>query len=641
MPFAQWGWPHQNEGKFKSAFPADFISEAIDQTRGWFYSLLMIATLVFDEPEPRPFKTCIVLGHVSDKEGKKESKSKGNYTPPDIILDEVKMDFAVVDVGAVKLPKGAVPPGSGTAAIAFEDFEGMDLKEGQHVRVSRVDDPNAALDLKLVAQKGLPRRVVVVHEADRAKLGVIPTTTKEPKPVDVPWLPREQRVSVRDPQSSSPGADAFRWFFYASSPPWSATRHSLGNVRALQKEFAVKLRNVFSFFTIYASIDGFDPKTGHVRLAVQPELDRWVRSELALTTRDVTSRMDAYDVYGATQRLVSFVDALSNWWVRRSRTRFWRAGWDDDKRSAYETLYGCLVTVAKLIAPFTPYAAEAMYQNLVVGPRVAGACESVHLEEWPVANLAEIDETLSARIDTVRALVSIGLQVRTQAKVRVRQPLSFARIVTGRKDVLDDSCRVQLAEELNTEQLEVVPLEEAGQYVTFRLKPNFRTLGQRGLGKEAQGLKKTLGALESGAASALATKIMSGVTVTIDGVTLGPDDVEVELVAKEGFAAAGDRAGVVVLDTRLDDGLRDRGFVRELQNRVQAIRKEMGLEYTDRIRLELFGGERLQRVARQYAEALGSEVLAIETRVAPAADAGDAKALDIEGEDVRARVTKA
>jgi isoleucyl-tRNA synthetase len=641
MPFAQWGWPHQNKDKFEGAFPADFISEAIDQTRGWFYSLLMISTLVFDAPEPRPFKTCIVLGHVSDKEGKKESKSKGNYTPPDIILDEVKMDFAVVDASTAKLPKGAQPPVPGVAYVAFEDFEGMDLKDGQNVHVTRVDDENAKFEVKLVAQKGLPRRVIVMHEGDRAKLGVIPTTTKEPKPVDVPWLPREQRVSVHDPQSSAPGADAFRWFFYAASPPWSATRHSLGNVRALQKEFAVKLRNVFSFFTIYATIDGFDPKTGHIAQTVVPELDRWLRSELALTTRDVTTRMDEYDVYGATQRLVAFVDALSNWWVRRSRGRFWRAGWDDDKRSAYETLYTTLVTLAKLIAPFTPYAAEGMYQNLVVGPGVSGARESVHLEDWPEADLSAIDEKLSARVDTVRALVSIGLQVRTQAKLRVRQPLRSARIVTARLDDIDASSREQLGEELNTLSIEVVPLEQASQYVTFRVKPNFRTLGQRGLGKEAQALKKTMAALAESAAGDLAAKVMAGTPVTVDGVTLGREDVEVELVAKEGFAAAGDRAGVVVLDTRLDDELRDLGFLRELQNRVQTIRKEMGLEYTDRIRLELFGGEHPSSVVGRYKGDLASEVLATEVTVRPLAEAGDAKVLDVEGEDVRARVTRA
>jgi isoleucyl-tRNA synthetase len=650
MPFAQWGWPHQNKEKFEGAFPADFISEAIDQTRGWFYSLLMIATLVFDAPEPRPFKTCIVLGHVSDKEGKKESKSKGNYTPPDIILDEVKMDFAVVDGARY----GVEAPNEQTALICNEDLEGMDVGSGATVEIRSYAGTDRFV---LSGAKKLPRRVVVLHEKARAKLAVNVTSKKDVKPSEVPWLDEAERVTVKDLGSKSPGADAFRWFFYAASPPWSATRHSLGNVRALQKEFAVKLRNVFSFFTIYANIDAFDPKagpvqgvrahfepsssSGHVPQVVVPELDKWLRSELALTTRDVTARMDDYDVYGATQRLIAFVDGLSNWWVRRSRTRFWRAGWDDDKRSAYETLYTCLVTLAKLTAPFTPYAAEDMYQTLVVKPGLAGARESVHLEDWPEADLSAVDETLSARVDTVRALVSVGLQVRTQAKLRVRQPLRSARVVTARLDDLDASSREQLGEELNTLSVEVVPLEQASRYVTFRVKPNFRTLGQRGLGKEAQALKKTMSALSEAAAGDLAAKAMAGTPVTVDGVTLAREDVEVELVAKEGFAAAGDRAGVVVLDTRLDDELRDLGFVRELQNRVQTIRKEMGLEYTDRIRLELFGGERASAIVGRYDRDLASEVLASEVSVKPLSGAGDARVLDVEGEDVRARVTRA
>jgi isoleucyl-tRNA synthetase len=644
MPFAQWGYPHAagSKERFERAFPADFISEAIDQTRGWFYSLLMISTLVFDEPLPRPFRTCIVLGHVSDKEGKKESKSKGNYTPPDIILDEVRMDFAVADAAKTKLPKGAAAPAEGTAYVALEDFEGMDLSEGQGVQVTRVDDENARFELKIVPQKGLPRRILVMHEGDRARLGVIPTTLADPKPADVPWLPREERVTVHDPLTTAPGADAFRWFFYAASPPWSSTRHSLGNVRALQKEFAVKLRNVYSFFTIYGNIDGFDPKSGHVDVVV-PELDRWLRSELALTTREVTTRMDEYDVYGATQRLVAFVDALSNWWVRRSRARFWKTGWDDDKRSAYETLYACLVTLAKLTAPFTPYAAESMYQNLVVRAGAPGAKESVHLEDWPSVDERAIDEALSRKIETVRELVSIGLQVRTQAKLKVRQPLRSARVITARLADLDASSKRQIAEELNALDTEFVPVENASTFVELRVKPNFRSLGQRGLGKEAQTLKKTMASLAAGEANALASKLLAGSRVTLEGVDLGREDVDVDLVAKEGFAAAGDRAGVVVLDTRLDDELRELGFVRELQNRIQTIRKEMGLEFTDRIRVWLSGGEYVEAVVRKHGDVVASEVLAVEILVGtPPENAGAfVREVDVEGHAVRIGVTRA
>ncbi|MEI7893477.1 MAG: isoleucine--tRNA ligase [Myxococcales bacterium] len=221
MPFAQWGFPHKGVAEFQQSFPADFISEAIDQTRGWFYSLLMISTLVFDSecqkrlglkatPFPHPFKTCIVLGHVSDKEGKKESKSKGNYTPPEVILDHVRMEFAVVE--------GAEGPETqpGTALIAREDLEGLDLTEGARVRVYRAGQA-VNLELVLHAGKKLPRRVVVLHPSDRTALGVRPTTTTKVKPVEVPWLASEERVVIEDPSSPAPGADAFRWFFYASS----------------------------------------------------------------------------------------------------------------------------------------------------------------------------------------------------------------------------------------------------------------------------------------------------------------------------------------------------------------------------------------------------------------------------------------
>jgi isoleucyl-tRNA synthetase len=636
MPFAQWGYPHATGSKevFDRSFPADFISEAIDQTRGWFYSLLMIATLVFDEPLPRPFKTCIVLGHVSDKEGKKESKSKGNYTPPEIVLDEVTMDFAVVDAAGVKLPKGAQPPPAGTVYIALEDFEGMDLTEGQRVRLARVDDGNAHFEVLIAPQKGLPRRLAVMNEADRARLGLVPTSRKDVKPVEVPWLSHEERVRVRDPLTTAPGADAFRWFFYASSPPWSATRHSLSNVRALQKEFAVKLRNVYSFFTIYASIDGFDPKSGHVAGDV-PELDRWIRSELALTTREVTTRMDDYDVYGATQRLVDLVDALSNWWVRRSRARFWRSGWDDDKRSAYETLYACLVTLAKLTAPFTPFMAEGMYQNLVVRPGAPGAKESVHLEDWPDADAAAIDEGLSRRMRAVREVVSLGLRGRAEAKMKVRQPLRTATVVLNderENDLIAGSVEA-IREELNVidVKLGTDADRQAGGKTTY--KPNFRSLGQRQLGKWAQVLKQRwAGIPDSGEFGAILDAQKYGKAMHPDGHELLRDDIEVSFEPAPGVAAVSDRIGSVFLDTKLDSELEELGFVRELQNRIQTIRKELGLEYTDRIRLWIDGTDEARASLRDHVDELASEVLAVEVVFGPPESGVEVREVEVEGE---------
>lgn len=642
MPFAQWGYPHEGEREFKESFPADFISEAIDQTRGWFYSLLMISTLVFDEqPIPHPFKTCIVLGHVSDKEGKKESKSKGNYTPPEVILDKVAMEFAVLE--------GDAKPG--TALIGREDLEGLDLQEGATLRVYRDDAPEKSRELLVQVGKKLRRRVVVLHESDRAALGVVPTKTTDVKPVEVPRLPASERVMLEDPKSPAPGADAFRWFFYASSPPWSATRHSLSNVRALQKEFAVKLRNVYSFFTIYANIDGFDPEArGVASTAGAPlanELDRWIASELALTTDLVTKDLDAYDVYGATQKLTAFVDALSNWYVRRSRARFWRAGalkTDDDKRKAYETLYGALVTIAKLTAPFTPFASERMYQNLVVEPAKRAGRDvptSVHLCEFPTAMTKLIDPALSKKVRVVRDLVSLGLQVRTQAKMKVRQPLHAAHVIVADPTLLDASACAMLKDELNVLATNVYGPKDAARFVEYRLKPNFRTLGQRGLGKQAQELKKKMATMASADAATFAARLMEAGKETFDGVELESADVEIEFVSKEGFAAAGNRAGVVVLETKLDDALRDLGFARELQNRVQTMRKEMQLEYVDRIKIAILGSDHVKRIVEATRDELCAEVLAVELSTASAPPGATSREVDVEGESVTIAIARA
>jgi isoleucyl-tRNA synthetase len=634
MPFAQWGYPHQNRDKFAASFPADFISEAIDQTRGWFYSLLMIATLVFDEPLPRPFKTCVVLGHVSDKEGKKESKSKGNYTPPDIILDEVKMDFAVVDAARY----GVVVPDEQTAVICHEDLEGMDLASGATVEIRSFAGADRFV---LNGAKKLPRRVILLHENALRKLAVVPTSMKDVKPVEVPWLDREQRVNVKDVNTTAPGADAFRWFFFAASPPWSATRHSLSNVRALQKEFAVKLRNVYSFFTIYGAIDGFDPSAPGAGVAT-PD-DRWITSELETTVRDVTASMDAYDVFGATQHLVGFVDALSNWWVRRSRARFWRSGWDADKRSAYATLYGALVTLTKLIAPFTPYGAEAMYQNLVVGARAPGAKESVHLEDWPEVDAAAIDEALSRKMRVVRELVSIGLRARTDAKIKVRQPLRTATIVLNdeRDADLVSSAVEAIREELNVLEVRFGTDDDRSAFGKTTFKPNFRSLGQRGLGKLAQELKKAWTAGASAEELETMRLALKHGKATRGDIEILRDDIEVAFEPAPGIAAAAERVGSVFLDTQLDDELRDLGFVRELQNRIQTLRKEMGLEYADRIWVRIDGSERVRRIADAHRDALAAEVLAVEVSVGPGKPlGGEVRELQVEDEMVVLEVAR-
>jgi isoleucyl-tRNA synthetase len=638
MPFAQWGYPHAagSKERFEQSFPADFISEAIDQTRGWFYSLLMISTLVFEhQPLPHPYKTCIVLGHVSDKEGKKESKSKGNYTPPEIILDKVAMEFAVIEDPAAK---------KGVVLIGRDDLEGLDLQEGARARVYRPGASEGALDVVLRAAKKLRRRVAVVHPDDRAALGVVPTASPDVLPVAVPRLPVGERVVVEDPATPAPGADAFRWFFYAASPPWSATRHSLSNVRDMQKDFAVKLRNVYSFFTIYANIDGFTPRSAgdpETPLEGRPEIDRWILGELTLTTREVTARMDQYDVYTATQRLVSFVDALSNWYVRRSRARFWRSGWDEDKRSAYDTLYACLVAVAKLMAPFTPYAAEGMYQNLVVrGGR--DARESVHLEDWPDSGGDAVDEALSRKMILVRDLVSVGLRARMDSKVKVRQPLRRATIVLNddRDRDLVASAAAMVREELNVLDVALGTPAQRRDFGTVVVKPNFRSLGQRGLGKLAQELKAAWASGKGLDAAFAALDTGEGVW---EGVNITRDDVEMTFEPKPGFAAATDRVGSVFLDVTLDDELRDLGLVRELQYRIQAMRKDLGLEYTDRIHVSVVGGVRVARIVEEYRAVLAAEVLAVDVSTRPLPnvtlhdhpDGAEVRELDVEGETVR------
>jgi isoleucyl-tRNA synthetase len=624
MPFAQWGFPHLpgSTEKLNDAFPADFISEAIDQTRGWFYSLLMISTLVFD-PEtqarlglspargyPHPYKTCIVLGLVSDKEGKKESKSRGNYTPPEIIVDRVRMELGVL----AEAFAAQVAPGE--ALIGRADLEGMDLAEGSRVVAYRTDRPGQKRELVLRVHKKLPRRVVLLNEQDREALGLTPIDSGlDTQPAVVPRAPVDQRVMLEDESRPAPGADAFRWFFYAASPPWSNTRHSLTNVRLLQKDFQVKLRNVYSFFTIYANIDGWrpsDPSHAGRPLAERSLLDRWMPSELALAVRGVRRALDAFQVYDAALRLVELVEGLSNWYVRRSRARFWGPGLEPDKCDAYATLYEALTVTARLIAPFTPFFAEEMYQNLVVRATAPGARESVHFESYPAADPAAIDERLASEMAAVREIVSLGLSVRTRASLKVRQPLSRADVVFNDVDLPAriESHKPLIAEELNVHEVRFMSRGHEAGAVSFKLKPNFRTLGPR-LGKRVQEVKR---ALQTADAARLHAELASGGKATLevggDRIELAPEEIEVAVEAAQGFAAETGRIGVVVLHTTLSEELVDEGILREVTSRIQQARKDGKLEFTDRIRLRIDGSERVLRVAAAGREHIQRECLA-------------------------------
>ncbi|MEP7048976.1 MAG: class I tRNA ligase family protein [Pseudomonadota bacterium] len=630
MPFAQWGFPHQagSAAQFDAAFPADFISEAIDQTRGWFYSLLMISSLVFDRETqarlglskmrefPYPFQSCIVLGHVCDREGKKESKSKGNYTPPEIILDRVRMDFGVL------CEAFGQQAAAGEALIAREDLEGMDLEEGANVVLYRPDRGEHARPVKLRVLKKLPRRVLVLADADRTALAVDPIASGlGTMPQEVPRAAFEQRVTVEDPHTPAPGADAFRWFFYASSPPWSNTRHSLRNVRTLQKDFLIKIRNVYSFFTIYANIDGWSPNDrAHAGCppAERNLLDRWLLSELNLTVKSVRSALDQYMSYDAALALIEFAESLSNWYVRRSRSRFWAPGLEQDKRDAYATLHEALAKLSLLIAPFVPFLSEEMYQNLLVSPGVAGAAESVHLDRFPICDEAVIDQRLVQETRAVRDIVSLGLSVRTANKLKVRQPLERADVVFNDGALMPrlEAYKALIQEELNVHEVRFMFPGHADGAVAFRIKPNFRALGPR-LGKNVQAAKK---ALEGADGSALYAELSrtGKVEVTIEGepYLLGPEEIQVTAEAAPGFAAETGPVGVVVLHTTLTEALVDEGLLREVASRVQAARKDLGLEFTARVQIWLDGSERLLRVVRAGERHLSQECLASEVKFA-------------------------
>ncbi len=641
VPFAQWGFPHQNADKFRSAFPADYITEAIDQTRGWFYSQLMVSTLVFDEecqrrvgldpvrPYPHPYKTCIVLGHVTDPSGKKESKSKGNYTPPDAVFDRVAQEFAVVTA-----EQCGVPGQQGRALIAREDLEALDLSPGAEMKVYCQNEPACSLILEIHPGKGMPRRVIVLDDSDRIVLNAkVNAKGRDINPNEVMWLNADERVLVESPVPAAPGADAFRWLFLAGNPPWSQKRHSLGFVRTIQKEFPLKLRNVYSFFTIYANIDGFDPAVHTGRPAAERTvLDRWILSELALTTRAVREHMDAYRAYEAAQALNAFVDGLSNWYVRRSRARFWKAGFDEDKQDAYATLYACLTTVIELAAPFTPFSAEEIYQNLVrrVDP---SAPESVHLRDVPEERAEEIDQELSENMAAVRNIVSLGLRVRTEHKIKVRQPLARAEAVLSDPALAArlSAYRDLIEEELNVHELAFTPAEEA--HVRYVVKPNFRQLGPR-LGAKMKLAKQAFAALDAAAVRAsLLDQGFAEIELDGDKLKLTPEDVEVSVEAAENFAAAGDRTAVVVLNTEINQELLDEGLYREVLRRVQDLRKELDVAYVERVELTVNGSERLLRVVEANAEHLQGEALLSALRIGePAAEGFEARSIELEGE---------
>ncbi|CAA9450650.1 MAG: Isoleucyl-tRNA synthetase [uncultured Rubrobacteraceae bacterium] len=520
MPFAQRHYPFdETQEDFERHFPADFISEGVDQTRGWFYSLLAASTMLFGRS---PYKTCMVLGHVLDAEGKKMSKSRGNVIDP------------------------------------WEVF-------------------------------------------------------------------------------SKQGADALRWALYTATSPGNPRRFSMDQVDDAVRKHLLTLWNTYSFFVTYARIDGFDPEQDYVAPGERSLMDRWALSELQLTTKTVTERLDAYDVTAAGRALGEFVDELSNWYVRRSRRRFWKGEDDLDKKAAHSTLYECLVTVAKLSAPFTPFVAEALYQNLVVNADAA-APESVHLADWPEVDEALVNEGLSQRMEAARRVVTLGRAARNAAAIKTRQPLREVVVVPEAAEGAPEFREgVESLEEIVLDELNVKELRfgEAESILAYDLKPNLSVVGPK-YGKLVPGLRRELAEAppEIGARAAAGEEI----ALSVDGreVVLGPEELLVEPKERPGYALVREGELAVALHTELDEELIDEGLVRELVHKVQNLRRERGFEIEETISIALGGNSRIVSLLEgPWGDYFKSEVLARELRLdGGAGTTGELEGVRVDGEEL-------
>ena len=519
MPFGQWHYPFENEDVFESRFPADFISEAIDQTRGWFYTLLAVATLVRGH---NSYRNVVCLGLLVDAEGRKMSKSIGN----------------VID----------------------------------------------------------------------------------------PW-------DVLNAQ----GADALRWYLLTGGTPWSPRRLSVEIIQEALRKYLLTLWNTYSFWITYASLEGFDPTAEDIPVAERSEMDRWILAELDDTVGEATAGLDDFDPPRGGRRLDRFVDDLSNWYVRRSRRRFWRSSSERDTRAAFLTLWECLVTVCRLTAPYTPFVADALYANLT--KPVASAPDSVHLDDWPAAHPGRRDDELRAAMETVRAVVTLGRSVRTMAKVRTRQPLgkAFVQVPAAGAAAVEAHSDL-IREELNVKDLVVV--RNLGEFVSYGVKPNFKALGPR-FGAQVKDIAAALAALDQ-TATALALQDAGSIEVTLpDGtaVSLGPDEIDVRSTAREGFVSAFDGAFGVSLDLEVTDELRDEGIAREVIRGIQELRKSKGLAVEDRINLTLNSDDDVVTGALQrHRDLIAGEVLATQLHVAETS--GPAEKLEFDTWEIAVELQK-
>lgn len=530
MPFAQWHYPFENKEIFEQVFPADFISEAVDQTRGWFYVLLAISTVLFGRA---PFKNCIVLGHVNDKDGIKMSKHKGNVVDPWTVLDKQ-------------------------------------------------------------------------------------------------------------------GADATRWYFYTSSAPWLPSRFSAENVSEAQRKFMGTLWNTYAFFVLYAEIDKFDPTQHKLEDQDLTVMDRWILSLLNTLIKTVDEGLNEYKITETSRAIESFVDDLSNWYVRRSRERFWGSAMTKNKEAAYTTLYTVLVTLSKLLAPYIPFTAENIYRNLVCNFD-ENAPQSVHLCDFPVADESRIDKVLEKGMDNVLKLVVLGRAARNKSNLKNRQPLSH--LFYNGKYELPKELKELVQDELNVKSVEQSSADD--EFVNYEIKPQLKTLGPKYgalLGKIKQLLSERpndiIDAIKKRKAfedikqeyRTSESNIKSEFACEIDGhrIVLSEEDLLISIKNKEGFSSESDGETTVVLDTALTNDLIREGIEREIVSKIQNMRKEAGLEVTDHILLN-FVAEGMAKSVLDDAKFL-SDVLC--DGIIDSNEEGFTKECDINGHKVVITVKK-
>ena len=514
MPFAQWHYPFENKDKFERRYPANFISEAIDQTRGWFYTLSAIAACLFDSPA---FLNCIVLGHVQDKEGRKMSKHIGNVVDPWVLLD-------------------------------------------------------------------------------------------------------------------NQGADAVRWYFYTSSMPWLPNRFSAEAVSESQRKYMGTFWNTYAFYILYADIDGFDP-TRHklVRENLTP-MDRWILSRLNTLIGHVEAYLDDLKMTEAGREMQDFMDDLSNWYVRRCRERYWGKDMTADKEAAYMTLYTVLKTMALISAPFTPFMSETMYQNMVRTVDKS-APESIHLCDWPKKDESFIDPELEANMAAVLDIVVLGRSARNAANIKNRQPVA-SMYVQGK--ALPDMYVSIIADELNVKEVKFV--DDASSFISYRVKPQLKTLGPR-YGKLLPKINQYLAGEGVGNAVVAAHNRGESYKFDIDGteISLAAEDVLVSTEENAGFVTVTEHDLSVVLDTNLTPELIEEGFVREIVSKVQTMRKEAGFEVTDHIVLSHHGNSLIEGIFARHGAEIAADTLADSIKLG---SAGYVKDWEINGESVTLGVEK-